>query len=119
MTISEMYLDGKLQPATTKPATTRQASTAAADPTVKADQQLPLGRFYSEEAEVTYEVIQGSDGLAIRRRPGIETLLRRTAADEYALGGNTVRFIRNASGQVTEMSLRGSRVFDLRFKKVD
>ncbi|HVJ26770.1 MAG TPA: serine hydrolase domain-containing protein, partial [Vicinamibacterales bacterium] len=119
MTISEMYLDGKMQPATTKPAATRQASTAVADPTVKADQQLPLGRFYSEEAEVTYEVIQGSDGLAIRRRPGIETLLRRTAADEYALGGNTVRFIRNASGQVTEMSLRGSRVFDLRFKKVD
>ncbi len=118
MTISEMYLDGKLQPATTKPAAMRQASAPVA-PTPEAIQDLPSGRFYSEEAEVTFEVVNGAEGLAIRRRPGTETRLRRISGDEYALGGNTVRFIRDASGAVTEMSLKGSRVFDLRFKKVD
>ncbi len=118
MTISEMYLEGKLQPATTKPAATRQASAPAAS-TPESVQDLPSGRFYSDEAEVTYEVIQGTEGLAIRRRPGTETRLRKISADEYGLGGNTVRFIRDASGAVTEMSLKGSRVFDLRFKRID
>ena len=118
MSIAEMYLEGKLQPATAKPPTTRQntvpepsrpASTASA----------PTGHYYSDEAEVTYEVVSVADGLAVRRRPAMETRLRKIADDEYALGGNTVKFIRDASGAVTEMSLKGSRVFDLRFKKSD
>ena len=118
MSISEMYLDGKLQPATAKPPATPQASApVAAGPEVLKD--LPTGQFYSEEAEVTYEVVQDAEGLAVRRRPDITTRLRKISADEYALGGNTVKFIRDPSGQVTEMSLRGSRVFDLRFKKID
>ena len=80
---------------------------------------LPTGHYYSDEAEVTYEVVSVADGLAVRRRPAMETRLRKISDDEYALGGNTVRFIRDASGAVTEMSLKGSRVFDLRFKKVN
>ncbi len=118
MTISEMYLEGKLRPVTAKPAGTRQA-VEPAGPNPEPIQSLPSGKFYSEEAEVTYEVVQVTDGLAIRRRPGIETRLRRISADEYALGGNTVKFLRNPSGQIIEMSLRGSRVFDLRFKRID
>ena len=118
MSIAEMYLEGKMQPPTAKPPATRQTSTPA-PATTEPMQDLPSGKFYSDEAEVTYEVVQGTDGLVVKRRPGTEIRLRRISADEYALGGNTVKFIRDTSGQVTEMSLRGSRVFDLRFKKVD
>src|SRR5688500_14747073 len=97
MSISEMYLDGKLQPATTKPAGTRQ-NTVAQPAEAAGTRSLPTGRYYSDEAEVTYEVVTVADGLAIRRRPGIETRLRRISDDEYGLGGNTVRFIRDAGG---------------------
>jgi len=116
--VADMYLAGTLQPVTAKPAATRQ-DTAPAPGASGRVSSLPTGRFYSEEAEVTYEVVAITEGLAIKRRPGIETRLRKISEDEYALGGNTVRFIRDAKGEVTEMSLRGSRVFDLRFKKVD
>lgn len=115
-----MYLAGKLQPVTAKPAAARQDVAPAPAPDRSGRMfGVPTGRFYSEEAEVTYEVVAITEGLAIRRRPGIETRLRKISEDEYGLGGNTVRFIRNANGEVTEMSLRGSRVFDLRFKRVD
>ena len=117
MSIAEMYLEGKLQPVTAKPAVTRQATTPTAEGS-EPQKDPPLGSYYSDEAEVTYEVIQASEGLSVRRRPGIVTRLRRISGDEYALGGNTVRFIRDANGAVTEMSLKGSRVFDLRFKKI-
>lgn len=116
--VADMYLAGNLRPATAKPAAARQQSAPAPS---RADRihGLPLGRYYSDEAEVTYEVVAITEGLAIRRRPGTETRLRPISEDDYGFGGNTVKFIRDANGEVTEMSFRGSRVFDLRFKKTD
>jgi CubicO group peptidase (beta-lactamase class C family) len=76
------------------------------------------GRYYSDEAEVTYDVAIESDALVIKRRPDVVMRLRPTGKDEFSgAGGGTIRFIRGASGRVEELSYRGSRVFDLRFKR--
>lgn len=48
--------------------------------------------------------------------------MQATARDHFdsAAGtiGGTLVFLRDASGQVSEMGRRGSRVFDLRFRRV-
>jgi hypothetical protein len=76
-----------------------------------------VGRYYSDEAEVTYEVALDGADLVIKRRPDAVLRLRPTARDEFASPPGTIRFIRNTAGAVTEISLRGSRVFDLRFTR--
>ena len=75
------------------------------------------GRYYSDEAEVVYEVALDNGAIVIKRRPDTVMSLRPTAKDEFAAPSGTVRFIRNSAGAVTELSLRGSRVFDLRFTR--
>ena len=80
------------------------------------------GRYYSDEAEVFYDVVTEGDTLVLKRRPDTTVRLRATARDHFdsAAGtiGGTLVFVRDASGQVTGMSWRGSRVFDLRFRRV-
>jgi CubicO group peptidase (beta-lactamase class C family) len=120
-TIADMYLGDALQPA---PATTGGRGGAPQRGTQEPPDRsrpigpLPIGRFYSDEAEVTFEIEPGTEELILKRRPDVRTVLRRVGEDEYAFGGNRLRFIRDAKGEVTELSVRGSRVFDLRFRKV-
>jgi hypothetical protein len=45
------------------------------------------------------------------------TRLRPIARDEFGGPSGTIRFIRNSAGAVTGLSVRGSRVFDMRFAK--
>lgn len=116
MAVADMYLAGSLQPATPRPRPTRDRGTY--EP-ARADLAAYPGRYYSDEAEATYEVALDGDHLVVKRRPDTVTRLRPTAKDEFALGGNGVKFVRGAGGKVTEFSLRGSRVFDLRFARVD
>jgi CubicO group peptidase (beta-lactamase class C family) len=76
-----------------------------------------VGRYYSDEAEVSYDVALDNGALVIKRRPDAVIQLRPTARDEFASSAGAIRFMRNAAGAVTEISLRGSRVFDLRFAR--
>jgi CubicO group peptidase (beta-lactamase class C family) len=116
MTVAEMYLGDAI-----KALTTTQNRAQPARPGFDADTKTfgdYVGRFYSDEAEVTYDVALDGDTLVIKRRPDVVMRLRPTAKDEFAgAGGGTIRFIRGASGRVDELSYRGSRVFDLRFKR--
>ena len=43
--------------------------------------------------------------------------LRPTAKDEFAGRPGSYKVIRGANGAINEFSYRGSRVFDLRFKR--
>jgi CubicO group peptidase (beta-lactamase class C family) len=115
-TVADMYLAGSLQPATTRPTTTREVTPFEPD---RADLAAYAGRYYSEEAEAMYEVAVDGEALVVRRRPDTVSRLRATAKDDFRLGGSTLRFMRDASGVVTEFSFRGSRVFDLHFKRVE
>lgn len=57
------------------------------------------------------------DAIVIKRRPDATISLRATRKDEFSSSAGTVVFMRDASGQVKEFSLRGGRVFDMRFKR--
>jgi hypothetical protein len=121
-TIAEMYLAGALQPAPARTGGRGGApQRAAQNPPARSGVIGPVlaGRFYSDEAEVTFEIEPGTEELILKRRPDVRTVLRRVGEDEYAFGGNRLRFIRDAKGEVTELSVRGSRVFDLRFRRVE
>ena len=74
-----------------------------------------VGRYVSDEAEAVYEVAIQDDALVLKRRPASITELRPIARDEFRGPSGTVRFIRDAAGVITELSVRGSRVFDMRF----
>jgi hypothetical protein len=76
-----------------------------------------VGRYVSDEAEAVYEIAIENGALVLKRRPDSVTELRGIARDEFRGPSGTIRFIRDAAGVVTELSVRGSRVFDMRFAR--
>ncbi|HJR58927.1 MAG TPA: serine hydrolase domain-containing protein [Vicinamibacterales bacterium] len=116
MAVADMYLAGNITAITARqePRPRRQESTYAADAKALASY---VGRYYSDEAEVAYEVALDGGALVIKRRPDTVIRLRPTAKDEFAAASTTYKFLRAGDGVVNELSLRGSRVFDLRFQR--
>jgi hypothetical protein len=57
------------------------------------------------------------DRLVIRRRPASVMPLTATYRDAFSSGIGSVRFLRDAAGRVTEMSIGEGRVWDLRLKR--
>jgi CubicO group peptidase (beta-lactamase class C family) len=117
MSVADMYLAGSIKETTTTTGNrpTRQQQTFDADPK---DFAAYVGRYYSDEAEVMFEVAIENAALVLKRRPDTTMRLRPTAKDEFAAQGGSIKFIREGSAPAQEISFRGSRVFDLRFKRV-
>jgi CubicO group peptidase (beta-lactamase class C family) len=82
------------------------------------DLQALTGDYVSDEAETTLTVVLTPTGLEIHQRPDTVDPLTPTFKDAFdsELGG--VRFLRDPSGHVTEMSLGSGRVWDLRLRRV-
>ena len=77
-----------------------------------------VGSYTSDEAEVTMKVALRNGALEISRRPNTTIKLTPIYADTFNGGRlGTIRFHRNASGAVTELSVVQYRVWDLRFRK--
>jgi CubicO group peptidase (beta-lactamase class C family) len=116
MAVADMYLAGSLQqtPATNTNRGRPQAKPYAPDPK---DLAAYVGSYHSDEAEVAYEVALDGDALVIKRRPSTVWRLRPTAKDVFDAPPGDIAFIRGANGAVEQLSLRGSRVFDLRFER--
>lgn len=116
MAVAEMYLGDSIKAMTT----TAQNRGRQTPPTFAADPKdfaAYVGTYYSDEAEVAYEAALDGSTLVLKHRPDTVIRLQPTAKDEFRGGSREYRFIRNANGSVNELSLRGSRVFDLRFKR--
>jgi CubicO group peptidase (beta-lactamase class C family) len=76
------------------------------------------GTYRSDEAEATFTVEVGEEGvLVLRDRWGEGTALRPLYPDAFSGGGSRFIFRRDASGRVQEMSLSQGRVWDLRFER--
>ena len=114
--VADMYLGDSIKAMTTTQSTRpqRQDATYTAD---AKDLASYVGRYYSDEAEVTYEVALDGADLVIKRRPDTVIRLRPTAKDEFTARPGSYKFIRGESGVVTELSVRSARVFDLRFRR--
>ncbi len=88
-----------------------------ASPTA-AELQTYAGEYGSDEARATFRVAVQGDRLMFQNRPGTWAPLSPTYRDAFitpAVG--VVRFLRDASGRITEVSVSQERVWDLRFKK--
>jgi CubicO group peptidase (beta-lactamase class C family) len=94
------------------------AGAAAYTPTA-AELAALAGEYYSPDAETTFTVVVEDGRLVIRRRPATRLNLNPTARDTFSGGGfQSLRFIRDEAGRVTQLSVRQDRVFDLRFDRV-
>jgi len=76
-----------------------------------------VGEFYSADAEVALIASVENGALVLRRRPGTRLPLTPVYADAFDSPLGRIRFMRDATGRVTELSVRQERVWDLRFVK--
>jgi CubicO group peptidase (beta-lactamase class C family) len=77
------------------------------------------GRYISDEAETILTVALEGQDLVIKRRPDTTLRMRAVAKDVFAVPSlGEVTFRRGSSGQVTELSIKLDRVWDLRFQRV-
>jgi CubicO group peptidase (beta-lactamase class C family) len=86
----------------------------AVNPTVAELQEL-AGEYRSEEAQATLRIEVQGVSLMLQNRAGSWTPLRPTYRDAFAANVGVVRFLRDASGTVTGLSVHQDRVWDLRF----
>jgi len=77
-----------------------------------------VGEYASDEAEVTFKVAIEGDHLVIHRRPDTTIPLTPTYRDGFTSSLGSVRFLRDADGLVSELSVGDPRVWDLRFRKI-
>jgi hypothetical protein len=84
----------------------------------RADLESLAGEYVSDEAEAAYTVALDADRLVIRQRPSTRFALTPTYRDAFSSGIGSIRFLRDASGKATALSLGESRVWDLRFRRV-
>jgi CubicO group peptidase (beta-lactamase class C family) len=76
------------------------------------------GVFRSDEAEATYTMAVEGGRLVLKRRFGKSAELTPLYRDVFEGDGGRYRFVRDASGRVTELSAIADRVWDLRFRRV-
>jgi CubicO group peptidase (beta-lactamase class C family) len=77
------------------------------------------GTYTSDEAATTLTVVHEGGKLFLRQRPALSLELRPAYRDVFEVAtGDVVRFVRDGSGKVTEMSLFLGRVRDLRFRRL-
>jgi CubicO group peptidase (beta-lactamase class C family) len=77
------------------------------------------GTYVSDEAAATLTITHDGGKLFLRQRPAVSLELRPAYRDVFELPtGDVVRFVRDGTGKVTEMSLFLGRVRDLRFRRL-
>lgn len=96
---------------------------AAPEPSVPAPAPGELarmaGEYYSPDIETTLRIAVENGGLVAHRRPAARLPLQPIGTDLFrAPSLGRVRFMRDASGAVTELSVQQERVYDLRFERV-
>ena len=76
------------------------------------------GEYASDEAEVTFQVALEKDHLVIHQRPDATIALTPTYRDGFSSSLGSIRFLRDAKGHVSELSVGEQRVWDMRFRRV-
>ena len=117
--VAEAYLGGVLKPAAAPAGGGRGA--AQGTPAFQADAadvaSYP-GRYTSDEAETVLTVAKDGADLVITRRPDTTLRMRPVSRDVFAVPTlGTVTFRRDQGRQVTGLSVKLDRVWDMRFRR--
>jgi hypothetical protein len=73
--------------------------------------------YVSDEAKATFRVVAERGRLLIRRRPDTVILLTPAYKEAFRSSLGVIRFLLDNTDRVNELSVSGSRVWDLRFHK--
>lgn len=79
--------------------------------------QAYAGDYGSDEAQAVLRFAVQADRLMVQNRPGTWMALAPTYRDAFTSTLGVIRFLRDASGAITEISVSQDRVWDLRFRK--
>lgn len=112
--VADLYLAGRLKPAPPPIEPDFQSSAILVTPAALSEY---AGGYWSDEAEVMFNLAVEKDQLVIKRRPATTIALTAMAKDVFRGSIGTVTFMRDAGGRLKEFSIRQERVFDLRFQK--
>jgi CubicO group peptidase (beta-lactamase class C family) len=82
------------------------------------DLKAMTGDYVSDEAETTLTVVLTPTGLEMHQRPDTVYPLTPTFKDAFDSDLGGIRFLRDPSGHVTEMSMGSGRVWDLRLRRM-
>lgn len=75
-----------------------------------------VGRYFSEELDITYRVDSGASGLLLSRgKKGSHGLVPISRDQFYCHGGLSIRFCRNGASQVETMTVSTERVWNVEF----
>jgi CubicO group peptidase (beta-lactamase class C family) len=78
------------------------------------------GQYYSPDAETMFTVVVGDSGLVVLRRPDARFALEPVYRDAFEMQQyGLVRFEHDSTGKVVELRLYISRVYDMRFPRVE
>lgn len=78
------------------------------------------GHYFSPDAEATFTVARGDSGLVVMRRPDSIFPLSPIYSDAFDMDGiGLIRFERDETGDVVGLRLYVSRVYDMRFYRVE
>jgi hypothetical protein len=77
------------------------------------------GTYHSDEAETTFVVTVVDGGLQLWQRPNDTRIVEPAYPDAFDSPGGIIRFSRDGSGRVSELSLSIGRVYDMRFPRVE
>jgi CubicO group peptidase (beta-lactamase class C family) len=82
-----------------------------------ADMQQYIGKFYSDELDVTLEIALKGTALEARAKGVPPATFQPNRRDFFNNGSTTINFRRNAQGQIESLSVGGSRVQNMIFVK--
>jgi CubicO group peptidase (beta-lactamase class C family) len=82
-----------------------------------ADLQQYIGKFYSDELDVTFEIVLKDAGLEARVKGAPAAALRPNRRDVFSNGTAIINFRRNAQGQIEALSFGGGRALNMIFAK--
>jgi hypothetical protein len=87
----------------------------------KVDNNEYVGRYYSEETEAYYTVVQKDNNLVLQHRKFSDVALEYDAPDQFNNNNwwmSNIRFLRDNSGKVVAFEVNAGRVLHLRYDKV-
>jgi CubicO group peptidase (beta-lactamase class C family) len=83
----------------------------------RTDLEAMTGEYTSDEAETALRVTLDGGQLVMLQRPDHRIPLMPTYRDGFSSSLGSVRFLRDATGRVTELSIGSQRVWDIRFHR--
>ncbi|HYJ37068.1 MAG TPA: hypothetical protein VEV87_00570, partial [Chitinophagaceae bacterium] len=80
-----------------------------------------IGRYYSEETEAYYTIVQKDSNLILQHRKFADVVLKYDAPDQFSNNNwwmSNIRFLRDNRGKVEGFEVNSGRIIHLRYDKV-